>query len=212
MRHCHQLTDEQLLSVRDAQPLEAMLAQHAAECVHCQAEVLQLRARREALQALPELQAPPLKIAAKQSAPPRNKRMLAVAAGLGAVLVASVAMLLSSQNQPSQIVVAQQTELVSELVPVPSAGSSIGALVEYSQELEALLAMLPDSSSIERAGTATTIEELQARIQWLDFQLSVGSEVGLTEQQATELWQDRVGLLDALVKVKYADTSRMAML
>jgi hypothetical protein len=208
MRHCDQLTVEQLLSVRDAQPLDATLAQHAAECVHCQAELSQLRARREALHALPELQAPPLKTAATQSAPARSNRMMALAAGLGAVLVASVAMLVSLQSQPPQLVVAQQVEPVS----APSAESGISALVEYSQELEALLAMLPQSGSIERAGTATTIDELQAGIQWLDFQLSVASEVGLTERQATELWQDRVGLLDALVKVKYADTSRMAML
>jgi hypothetical protein len=208
MRHCDQLTVEQLLSVRDAQPLDAMLARHAAECVHCQAELSQLRARREALQALPELQAPSLKIAATQSAPARSKRMLSLAAGLGAVLVASVAMLVSLQNQPPQPVIAQQVEPM--LLPIEP--SNIGALVEYSQELEALLAMLPQSGSIERAGTETTIDELQSRIQWLDFQLSVASEVGLSERQATELWQDRVGLLDALVKVKYADTSRMAML
>jgi hypothetical protein len=212
MRHCDQLTVEQLLSVRDAQPVDATLAQHAAECVHCQAQLLQLRTRREALHALPELQAPPLKIAAMQSIPAHGKRMWAVAAGLGAVVVVSVAMLVSFQNQSSQLasqlVVAQQSEPLSE----PSTESGINALVEHSQELEALLAMLPQSSSIERAGTATTIDELQARIQWLDFQLSVAGEVGLTERQATELWQDRVGLLDALVKVKYADTSRMAML
>ena len=60
----------------------------------------------------------------------------------------------------------------------------MGEWVEYSQELEALLAMLPQSSSIERAGTAATIEELQARIQWLDFQLSVASEVGLERNHA----------------------------
>jgi hypothetical protein len=208
MRHCDQLSIEQLLSVRDVQPLDATLAQHAAECVHCQAEMSQLRARREALHALPELQAPPLKNAAKQSAPARSKRMMALAAGLGAVLVASVALLVLLQSRPAQLVVAQQLEPV----PAPSMELGINALVEYSQELEALLAMLPQSGSIERAGTATTIDELQARIQWLDFQLSVASEVGLTERQATELWQDRVGLLDALVKVKYADTSRMAML
>jgi hypothetical protein len=122
--------------------------------------------------------------------------------------VASVAMLVSLQNQPPQPVIAQQVEPM--LLPIEP--SNIGALVEYSQELEALLAMLPQSGSIERAGTETTIDELQSRIQWLDFQLSVASEVGLSERQATELWQDRVGLLDALVKVKYADTSRMAML
>jgi hypothetical protein len=208
MRHCHQLTVEQLLSMRDAQPLEATLALHAAECVHCQTELSQLRARREALRALPELQAPLLKIAVKQSAPLRSKRAMSIAAGVCAVLVASVVMLVSKTNQSPQPVVAQKIEPVL----APSAKSNIGALVEYSQELEALLAMLPQSSSVERAGTATTIEELQARIQWLDFQLSVASEVGLTERQATELWQDRVGLLDALVKVKYADTSRMAML
>lgn len=208
MRHCDQLTVEQLLSVRDAQPLDAMLAQHAAECPHCQAQVTQLRVRRGMLQALPELHAPPLKMAAKKSTPARSNRAMALAAGLGAVLVASVAMLVSLQTPSQQPVVAKQAGPVL----TPDRESNIGALVEYSQQLEALLALLPQSSSIERAGTAAAIEELQSGIQWLDFQLSVAGEVGLTERQATELWQDRVGLLDALVKVQYADTQRMAML
>jgi hypothetical protein len=89
---------------------------------------------------------------------------------------------------------------------------SIEMLVGQSQQLEAVLARLSSPRQIERAGTASTIDTLQERIQWVDFQLSVAEDVGLNKQQSTQLWQDRVQLLDTLVKVRYADAQRIAML
>jgi len=216
MRLCDQLTVDQLLCVRDALPLDAALAQHALDCPHCQAAVKQLRARRDALRALPELQAPAwigtarVCVALTREKPARNRRSLALVAGLGAVLVASTAMLsvLQDISQPQTAV----PTIASTQTAAPPPDSNHDALVEQSQRLEAVLALLPQSRSIERAGMATAIEALQARIQWVDFQLSVAGEVGLTEGQATELWQDRVQLLDSLIKVSNADTQRVAML
>jgi len=213
MYYCDQLTESRLLSLRDGEPVDALLALHAAECPRCQGALRQLRARRDALRALPELQAPSWSSAVSvgdmsSGTRPAHSKRLALVAGVGAVLVASVAIVVTLQSRPPlpsamENVAAIQTVNVTSTLP---------ELVEQSQRLEAVLALLPESRSIERAGTATTIEALQARIQWLDFQLSVAGDVGLTERQALELWQDRVQLLDSLIKVSNADTQRIAML
>ena len=87
MRHCNQLTVEQLLSVRDAQPLDATLAQHASECVHCKTELTQLRARRECV-AIYLNSSTTLKIAAKhrlRRAVRERWRSLRVWCGVGSV-------------------------------------------------------------------------------------------------------------------------------
>ena len=46
-------------------------------------------------------------------------------------------------------------------------------LVAQSQQLEDLLQTLPERPRIERVSTAATIDTIEQRIQWLDFQLSV---------------------------------------
>jgi hypothetical protein len=80
----------------------------------------------------------------------------------------------------------------------------VGALVARSQELEAVLNGLP-RPRVERAATSAAIDELQARIEVLDLQLSNADESGLSGPQAQQLWSRRVQLLDSLVSVRYAE-------
>ena len=78
-------------------------------------------------------------------------------------------------------------------------------LVAQSRQLEDLLQRLPERPRVERVSTAATIETIEDRIQWLDFQLSGAPDSGLSEEQTRRLWRERVELLDSLVKVRYAE-------
>jgi hypothetical protein len=41
-------------------------------------------------------------------------------------------------------------------------------------------------------------------------QLSYAPDTGLNDAQAYRLWRERVDLMDSLVKVRYAESSRLA--
>jgi hypothetical protein len=89
---------------------------------------------------------------------------------------------------------------------------AIATLVVRSQDLESKLRRMPSRPIVERAGTTTIIDSLQTSIQWVDYKLSLASDAGLSEQQAAQLWRDRIQLMDSLVKVRYAETQRVAVL
>jgi hypothetical protein len=50
-----------------------------------------------------------------------------------------------------------------------------------------------------------TIDTIEDRIQWLDFQLTSADDGALDEEQSRRLWSERVTLMDSLVKVRYAE-------
>jgi hypothetical protein len=89
---------------------------------------------------------------------------------------------------------------------------TIATLVTRSQNLESQLRRMPSRPIVERAGTTTIIDSLESSIQWVDYKLSVANDAGLSEQQAAQLWQDRIHLMDSLVKVRYAEAQRFAVL
>lgn len=92
----------------------------------------------------------------------------------------------------------------------PPAPAPLDQLVEQSRELDEILQYLPQRPSVERVAMAGTIDTLEQRIQWLDVQLSYVPDSGLNEVQAYRLWRERVDLMDSLVKVRYAESSRLA--
>jgi hypothetical protein len=96
-------------------------------------------------------------------------------------------------------------KLVEAEAPVRQAIPHLDELVAQSQHLEQLLRKLPDRPRIERVSTAVTIDTIEQRIQWLDFQLSSAPEEDLSEMQSRVLWRERVELMDSLVMVRYAE-------
>ena len=83
--------------------------------------------------------------------------------------------------------------------------TQVADLVAQSQHLDDLLQSLPERPHIERVSTAATIDTIEGRIQWLDFQLSDTPARTLSDEQARRLWSERVELMDSLVKVRYAE-------
>ena len=87
---------------------------------------------------------------------------------------------------------------------------SIEDLRRQSRDLEDLLASLPRRPAVERAGTYVPIDALEAQVQWLDHQLSVVAEGGAAPE-AEQLWRDRVGAMNSLVRLRYVEAQQVAL-
>jgi hypothetical protein len=195
---------EQLLSLRDGAPVDAAVRVHVEQCASCSAEAARLSRLRGQLQALPALDPPRdfwPQIEAQAARRSANGKQLAsaVAAAAACIVVGAIAVIEMGRDR-------------SELQPVADAGASqsgasveLDELIAQSRRLEALLDALPARPHVERVSTAVTLDSLERRIQWLDWQLVQGAEAGLDRRQAERLWSQRVELMDSLVKVRYAE-------
>lgn len=214
--HAH---TEQLLSLRDGEPIDAQVARHVAECPSCLLELDRLKQMQGQLRSLATRQAP---VAAwqniradveQQSGSGAQRRLapVAVAAGLVA-LVGLLALRFVGGGQSHQ---APSAKLHVEPVPTvvetpPLSAATVEQLVEQSRQLETVLRNLPDPPRVERVALAATTDIIEQRIQWLDFQLSFEPEAQLSQEQTRRLWHERVDLMDSLVKVRYAQAQGLA--
>ena len=196
---------DQLLSLRDGEPVDAATVSHVEGCTRCREALAGLERRTHALRELPQLDAPDgswqrIRDAMERPAARIDyRRTFAVAASVIAVLSISIAFIAGRENAA---IVATPDELPL-VIEVPQ-------LVARSQQLEGLLEVLPARPRVERVSTAATIDTIEERIQWLDFQLSSAPDVVLNEEQRRQLWSERVMLMDSLVKVRYAEAGRVS--
>lgn len=200
---------DQLLSLRDGAPVDAELLTHIRQCAVCQAESARLMQTRERLRALPPIE--PSRdfwgdIEARAAA--RPQRHVGVGAGIAAaVAVAAVLGYLGLRDDSSS---QQIANVESDSVIVAGASNEeLERLIAQSRELEAVLAYLPERPQVERVSTSATVDSIEQRIQWLDWQLANASDGGLDQRQAQRLWSERVDLMDSLVKVRYAESAPM---
>lgn len=198
---------DHLLSLRDGEPVDAPTAAHVEQCPSCSARLRKLQQTQAKLQMLPQLDAPlsfvEIQQALSQPSAPRRRaapgRLVAAAA-----LVTLMAIVVAVRDDAPPSVA--QSDMQSAGTPEDSiAATRVTELVAQSQRLEDLLQKLPERPRIERVSTAATIDTIEQRIQWLDFQLSDAPDSGLNEEQARRLWRERVELMDSLVKVRYAE-------
>ncbi len=195
----------ELLTLRDGPPVAAHSAEHVNACGQCSAEIARLKDLRSQLRQLPGFAPPQAAWAAIEQtlsnprlapSPARAlaKRAALLVAGLLGATLLSALLWQSRRDRPS-------TNHPSINVDFGSVGAQpLSSLVAKSQRLEALLRGLP-RPAVERAATSAAIDELQARIQVLDVQLSGEPDRG----QAQQLWATRVQLLDSLVSLRYAE-------
>lgn len=208
-------TLKDLISVRDGEPVGADIAGHVRGCEECGAVLAALSEVRRELRRLPELEPPSHSWAAIEqqlrSPAPRPRSSLgsrvtgwragtaAAAAGLGAlVFVLLIEPIMRGSSPATDSGESRHDNKTSQTL------DPVRVLVARSQELEAVLNGLP-RPTVERAATSAAIDELQARIEVLDLQLSNPDESGLSGPQAQQLWSQRVQLLDSLVSVRYAE-------
>ncbi len=202
----------QLLSLRDGEPVDAQIARHVELCPRCSGELARLGRTQQRLQSLPALD-PPVQawqqIAARMHAPEVPRRSRVAWAMVVAVVVAVVSGLVIREfSSPIEEMPAVRLQAPSG--PVASPEIPIDQLVAQSQELDQILQYLPERSVVERVALAATIDTIEARVQWLDQQLSYAQDTGLDDTQATALWRERVDLMDSLVKVRYAQRTPLS--
>ncbi len=199
---------EDLLSIRDGLS-DARWREHIDRCGECAARLAELERTRCALRALPAIE-PSVAWSQVQSkldslrlgAPVRSqtrKRVARTTVGLAIAASAAVA---------AVVITLQQTQVDSpEQQPLAAAPANTTAdltsLIERSRRLDTLLQAMPERPRIERVSMAATLDTMEERIQWLDYQLSYAAG-DLDAMQSERLWQERVELMDSLVKVRYA--------
>ena len=191
---------EELISLRDRQPVDAATVSHVATCAPCAAEIRRLTALRAEMTQLPDFAPPDLwplietRVGAAPGSAPRRRWMQLTAAGS---IVALVLALAASLPQ------------VRVAAPVLSAGPGpqvpLETLVARSQRLETTLRQLPQRPAVEVAANSVAIDALQSRIQRLDMELASDATVESDPDRLQELWSQRVSLLNSLFGVRYAE-------
>lgn len=197
---------EQLISLRDEEPVTVEVQQHVRGCSHCAKALNGLLAARERLAKVPD-PLPPAdawdRIATAAELSARRRRRWLPAAGVSlAASIAVAVLVVNMQFGPAPAV-------SSSAAVSPNGNPDLGQLMAQSQYLERAVLRMDDHADrmAVSAGTASTIAALEDRIALVDYELgSVAGKKG-AEQRVTELWKQRVDLLQSLAAVRYAQVA-----
>lgn len=193
----------ELLAVRDGDRSEPALAaahRHAAECEICQGELARLHQRTAHLRALPTLRPsvdafPAVRMEIRREKRARWGRRAAVAA-LAAAASLAVALVGGDLADPELL----------------NAEAKLDEAILQSEMLERTLHQVRPNDQVLDGGTVYVIVQLEDQIAGVDARLA---EVARMERerrllQEVQLWQERVGLMNELVKVRVARTANAA--
>ena len=199
------LTMEQLLALREpgVEPGTAAQREHMEECKSCRLERDRLEQRAARLRALPTLrpardQWP--RVAARVNTVRRQRRIRWMTAGAMA-LAASLALAL----------------LVRRPVPAAAATSSareLSSLQQRSRALEAAIGAYGPDARVLDGRTSRVAADLEDRIADVDRRMErteLAAPPGIGGPDLMQLWQERVGLLDALVDVHVTRASNVGL-
>jgi hypothetical protein len=225
---------EDLLSVRDGEPLDAVTSNVIAEDATLEREIERMREVRHALRELPELPPPDgmwqrIVAAERETRPRSNYRQLVAGAGIAAAVAALAIFVVSSPSRPNGglapsatytvpglsigATAAPSTTEVAPETPFDPGSTLFGGrivpasyleLVQESARLDRALRRLPSQRPMMSADTATTIAGLEDRIALIDEQITYSNARGVPQPQRAALWGERVDLMNALVHVRYA--------
>ena len=128
----------------------------------------------------------------------------------GAAIAATVAMI--ALNTPMRINPAIDPIDSATTVPTEVADGSVhdlNALKVESQILERNLRLLPEQPAVMKVSTATTIQGIQNQIAAIDYRLN-DRTIKLDPEQEEIYWRERVRLMKSLVRLRYAQSQRIA--
>lgn len=214
---------EQLLSLRDGEPLAAEIHDHVESCGDCSRELARLARVRAELRNLPPVvphQSLWRAVAVGSLEQPRAHHgpwlsAIAVAASfvLGLFLIGRLDMGPPDTSDVSPVPAETAAATgpadaapgvgVSDVVPT-AAPVTLADLQQRSRRLEVLRGAMPRRPQVVRASTARTIVDLEDRIALVDMRLNSASALRLTERQRQALWRERVNLMQSLVQLEYA--------
>ncbi len=207
------LRTEELLSIRDG-VFDAEWRAHLEGCAECAAQLESLERTRQRLRELPLLEPTvswsDIQRRASAAGPASNASIASGArrarALIGIAVAASVAMMtLLIATHRDNTTGTEVPEALASMANEREASTTVdlASLIERSRRLDALLQTMPARPHVERVSMAATLDTMEERVQWLDYQLAyAGGE--LDPSQSQRLWQERVELMDSLVKVRYA--------
>ena len=199
---------EQLIALRDGQPLAAEAAAHVRSCAECGQALLRLSDWRQRLRTLPAFDAPEnvwARVAGRLDQPAdinRARWLPATGIGLVASLVAVVVLVFwhpwPAENR-SAVVTAGAALDAGRLAQLQAQSRYLESAVQF---------MNADShSSIVNVGSAATVAALEDRIALVDYAINSTAARPQTGGQLTQLWQQRVDLMQSLVAVRYAQAA-----
>jgi len=201
------LTMDELLALDEAglEPAGARARAHLEDCSACRGEYERLRQRQARLRALPTLR--PSRdqwpVVAKRLAAERRRRLVQRAAmGISAL----AAMLL--------LAVALRAKAPAQDADAAAAEAQIADLMQRSQALEAAIGATNPDQRVVDGRTVRVASDLEARIADLDKMLEVqelDASPGRADMQRVRLWQERVGLLNALVDVHVTNARNVGL-
>lgn len=209
-------TVEQLLSLRDKKPVDVSVSQHVAECDECCDALNQYGKLKQQLESLPQLDhnvqfASILERANAPVAKPKGEwfRLAVAATVVAALSLAAIPFLQNTDVEtPTQIVSTDQRD-AGVVAPPPlndAEPKTIDQLRMQSERLEETLRRVSygGNNTVMNARTAQTIVALEDRLALVDYTLT---HRRLSQRQAYLLWQERVRLMDSLVRVRYAQVT-----
>lgn len=185
--HC---TMDELLAIRDGERSQAA-SRHLDECDECSHELNLLHQRVAALKTMPTLNAPRDRwsVVRDEVLAGRAKKRRQFVGWLGAAAAASVMLTLGV----GQLVVSAARE------PDP-----LAELVNEAQSLEQALRVFRPESRVMSGRVATAVAALEDRLFALEVRFGRAQQRRASREQFIRLWEERVGLMGALVEVRRA--------
>jgi hypothetical protein len=199
---------EQLIGLRDEEPVSVEVQQHVRRCNECAATLNGLVAARERLTALSD-PLPPAdawqRIAAASDRSRYRRRWLP-AAGFGLAATAAAAALLVVNLHVKPTPARNDTAVVT---PSSDQPTDVNQLMAESRYLERAVLKLdgPADSMAVSADTASTVAALEDRIALVDYEINSAAGVDNNDPHMVQLWKQRVDLLQSLAAVRYAQVA-----
>ena len=182
--HC---TMDELLAIRDGQGSQGAL-RHLDECDECCNELELLHQRVAALKALPSLRPPRDRwsVVRDEVLAQRARTRRRFGGWLTAAAAASVALAIG---------------LGGLVTPAAQEPDPLAELVSEAQMLERALRTMRPETRVLTGRIAGAVAALADRLEFLDVRVEQARMQRLSRERVIVLWQERVGLMDALVNV-----------
>ena len=202
---------EQLLSLRDGEPIDAALRTHVERCDECRVSLAQFESMAAALRALPQRAPPPAWEAIARRLEPDDGVDVEdpvpgrwAAAGVAAAVIVALAVLWPAGRES---IAPPREERLSASVEIVAADPQqrIDDLSARSRLLEAQWRQLSGfAPSVVRVSTALRLDALRSRVEAMDASMVDALADASDPALAETYWRERVNLLDSMVAVQRA--------
>ena len=200
---------EQLMSLRDEEPVALTVQEHVRGCEACARVLNELAAAQESLVRLVDPLPPPaawnrITAAAEEHAAPRRRWFAAAGVALAASVAAAVVLVNPALRTAS--INGARTTTVASTTAAPTDINQLQAESRYFER--AVLSLNGNTEGMPMsADTASTVAALEDRIALVDYEINSAPTRKTGNPDLTLLWKQRVDLLQSLAAVRYAQVA-----